>query len=108
MPGTPAISRIALRPVLLNGPPLLGAVAAEVGLHPRTLRRRLADEGTTFEALRDEMRFTIAKEFLAMTDLPMGEISAALGFASPGVFSEAFRKWSGATPGQWRRGMQSV
>jgi transcriptional regulator GlxA family with amidase domain len=65
-------------------------------------RRRLAAEGTTFEALRDTVRFAMAREFLEMTGLPVGEIGLAVGFASPGVFTEAFRLRNGASPLEWR------
>jgi AraC-like DNA-binding protein len=49
------------------------------------------------------VRYALAREFLALTDLPVGEVAAAVGFGSPGVFSETFRRWSGTTPSDWRR-----
>ena len=73
-------------------------------MSPRTLRRRLEAEGLTFEAVRDDVRFTVAREFLEMTRLPVGEISAALAFASHSAFDQAFRRWSGTSPSDWRRG----
>ena len=79
------------------------AVAAELGLHPRTLRRRLTAEGQTFENLHDTVRFAVARELLELTHIPIGEISAFLAFASPGVFSTAFRRWSGVSPSTWRQ-----
>lgn len=72
-------------------------------LHPRTLRRRLAAKGAVFSDLRDRVRYALAREFLALTDLPLGEIAVLVGFASQGVFSESFRRWSGMTPSDWRR-----
>ena len=93
----------SLRHVLHHDKPKMALVAAELGVHPRTLRRRLADENTSFEALRDEMHFTVTCELLEMTDLSVGEISAFLAFASPGVLSESFRRWSGSSPSQWRK-----
>ena len=77
--------------------------AEKLGLHPRTLRRRLADEGLTFRGLRDELRFSIACELLEMTDLPITDISEAVAAASPGNLTSAFRRWSGMTPSEWRR-----
>lgn len=95
--------RHTLRYLLLSGPPHFQMVSEEMGLHPRTLRRRLAEEGTTFEALRDEVRFAVACELLEQTDLPVSEIAAGVGYAAPGVFSEAFQRWSGTTPSGWRK-----
>lgn len=88
----------ALRHSLHVGKPTITEVSKQLGLHPRTLRRRLASEGTTFAALRDDVRFSVARELLDLTDIPIGEIGAILSFASPGVFSETFRRWTGATP----------
>jgi AraC-like DNA-binding protein len=78
------------------------AVAAALGLHPRTLRRRLGENGQVFEALRDEVRLATALELLELTDLPVGEIAASLSYASPGVFAEAFRRMRGLSPRDWR------
>lgn len=101
-PRTVIRTRHALRPLLQAGRPSMPATARALGLTPRTLRRRLAAEGETFEGLRDGVRFTIAREFLEMTDLPIGEIAAATAFASSGVFAESFRRWAGMSPSQWR------
>jgi AraC-like DNA-binding protein len=92
----------ALRHALHLGDLNMASIARDLGVHPRTLRRRLRVEGRTFEAVRDEVRFAVAREFLELTDIPVGEIGALLAFATPGVFSEAFRRWSGATPTGWR------
>jgi AraC-like DNA-binding protein len=83
-------------------------VAGELRIHPRTLRRRLAEDGTTFEALRDEVRLCVARELLTLTDLDLGEIAAALAFASPGVFSESFRRVRGTSPSDWRQRQKSA
>jgi AraC-like DNA-binding protein len=81
----------------------MAAVAVEMGLHPRTLRRRLADEGETFEHLRDDVRFAVARELIELTGIPISEVADFLGFSSLAVFSRAFRRWSGASPLEWRR-----
>lgn len=95
--------RHELRRALVAEEPLMTQVAGEIGISARTLRRRLEEEGTTFEALRDEVRRAVARELLELTDIPLGEIATILGFASPGVFSEAFRRAAGTTPSHWRR-----
>lgn len=95
--------RHTLRPMLSAGDISMETAASRLGLHQRTLRRRLSEEGVTFEDIRDEMRFTIARELLEMTDLRIGDISQALALASPGVFAETFCRWSGMTPTRWRQ-----
>ena len=95
--------RHLLRPQLLGEDASMATAAAAMGLTPRTLRRRLLAEGLTFEAVRDDVRFTVARELLDMTRLPIGDISAALAFASHAAFNQAFRRWSGASPSGWRR-----
>jgi AraC-like DNA-binding protein len=77
-------------------------VAEELGMHPRTLRRRLKAEGFVFEDLRDEVRLASALELLELTDLSMGDVAAALSYASPEVFSEAFRRMRDVSPREWR------
>jgi AraC-like DNA-binding protein len=94
--------RRILRGLLMAGNPSMPTVALRLNMHERTLRRRLADEGLTFEAVRDEVRCSVARELLELTALPMGEISSALAFSSQGVFTDAFRRWSGKSPSQWR------
>lgn len=105
---TSARVRHALRPRLPLGLASQAETAAYLGLHPRTLGRRLAREGTTFEAVRDEVRQTLACELLALTDLPIGEVSEALSFASHSAFVHAFRRWSGASPSAWRAGARAA
>lgn len=92
-----------VRPHLLQDDPSFTSIAAAMGLHPRTLRRRLAEEGTSYETLLDEVRFTMARELLLLTDLPVGDVSAALGYAAQSAFNHAFQRWSGCSPSQWRR-----
>lgn len=105
-PGFAARTQQALRRALQSGDLSMAAVAAELAIHPRTLRRRLTEEGTSFETLCDTIRYGAAREYLALTDLPVSEISAALAYASAGVFAEAFRRWSGLSPTEWRRSQQ--
>ncbi|MFN4142805.1 helix-turn-helix transcriptional regulator, partial [Aestuariivirga sp.] len=73
-----------------------------LAMHPRTLRRHLAKEQTSFEALCDSIRFDLARELLDLTDLPVSEIGTALAYASPSVFADAFRRWTGLSPSAWR------
>ena len=72
-------------------------------MSPRTLQRRCAEEGTSFRALRDEARLTLAKGLLCSTEQSVGEIAFSLGFSSPASFVRAFRRWTGGTPGTFRK-----
>jgi AraC-like DNA-binding protein len=94
--------RGALRTLILGRKPTMEAAAAALGLHPRTLRRRLEEDGHVFDALRDEVRLATALEHLELTELPVGEIAASLSYASPEVFAEAFRRMRGLSPRAWR------
>lgn len=101
-PDVSTLTRQAIRRVMLVAKPTLPAVAFQMGVHPRTLERRLAKKDQTFGLLRDAVRFSVAKELLELTDIPLGDIAAHLWYASPGVFSGAFRRLSGTTPSEWR------
>ncbi len=94
--------RHALRAEIQFGDASLPAVAAKLGVHPRTLERQLAGEGSGFEALRDEVRQIVACELLDLTDLPIGDISITLGFATHSAFAHAFRRWTGTSPSRYR------
>jgi AraC-like DNA-binding protein len=72
-PDVSTLTRRALSQVLYLDKPTLSEVASEMGLHPRALERRLAEEGQTFGALRDKVRFAVASELLELTDIPVDE-----------------------------------
>jgi len=67
-----------------------------------TLHRRLADEGTSFQRVKDELRRDMAVQLLTKGHAPINSISAQLGFDSPASFHRAFRGWTGDTPGAFR------
>ena len=92
--------RLAARPGRF---PDTDALAADLGLAPRTLRRRLADEGTSYQRILDAVRERLAKDYLAGTRLAAEDIAEALGFGDSAAFRKAFRKWTGTSPGAWRR-----
>jgi AraC-like DNA-binding protein len=77
-------------------------VARRLGMHERTLGRRLQESGTTFQALFDEARLVLAQQLLRDTHLPIARVSAALGYSDPTVFTRAFRRWIGQTPRGFR------
>ena len=69
----------------------------------RTLRRRLADEGSTLQALVAEARLVVARQLLESTHMPVGEIAASLHYGDITAFTRAFRGWTGMPPSAWRR-----
>ncbi len=97
-----ALLRHQMKPLLMQGEYTLVGIAKRLEIHPRTLNRRLLEDGTSFMAIRNEARFRSAQELLALTDLPIGEIAAALSFSTHGNFVRAFRRWGGTTPSEWR------
>lgn len=78
--------------------PALPEIAAELGVHPRTLRRRLADEGTTFRALVNEARSALAVDLLCSVGLTVEEVSRRLGYSETSTFCHAFKRWHGMPP----------
>jgi AraC-like DNA-binding protein len=101
--GAAARVRHALAASIVRGKKGMPDVAAQLRQHPRSLRRALEREGTTFTELQDEVLYAIARELLALTPLHVSHIALALNFANTGAFTSAFRRWSGTTPSQWRR-----
>ncbi|PQZ84671.1 MULTISPECIES: AraC family transcriptional regulator [Pseudomonas] len=82
--------------------PDLDAVAQHLHISPQTLRRHLREEGTSFQALKDELRRDIAIYHLGRADLSLQAIAEQLGFSEPSAFHRAFKKWTGLTPGAYR------
>ena len=78
------------------------AVAAQLRLAPRTLRRRLDREGVSFRKLLDELRTEMAIKYLRDTELSVEEVAYALGFSEAANFRQAFRRWTGRAPNQFR------
>jgi AraC-like DNA-binding protein len=81
-------------------------MAKRLGLTARSLQRRLQDEGTSFQALRDETRRSLADRYLGQ-GLSVAEISFLLGFSEPSAFFRAFKRWTGLTPVERRASLGS-
>jgi AraC-like DNA-binding protein len=98
----PAQVRSVLGTSILAGRCKAEHVAALFGMHSRTLNRRLSTFDVSLQQLVDESRFEIARQMLEYSATEIGQISDLLGYAAPGVFTRAFRRWSGTTPLHWR------
>jgi AraC-like DNA-binding protein len=94
--------RAALLQRVRVGLPPVEAVARALGLGPRTLQRRLRAQGVTFAGLADEVRASLAREYLGDPGLNVSEVAYLLGFSEPSAFTRAFRRWTGKTPMRFR------
>ena len=83
--------------------PTLPDVPDELDIHPRTLRRRLAEEDTSFRALLNEARSTVAVDLLRNVGLTVEEVSTRLGYTEVSTFSHAFKRWYGVAPSAYSR-----
>ncbi|TFU02976.1 AraC family transcriptional regulator [Polymorphobacter arshaanensis] len=100
-PWTRRVQR-AMRPLILRGAPSTGAMARLLGIELRTLTRHLAREGTTFQTELDATRRAMACELLQTTGLAIADVADALAYAHQASFTDAFRRWTGKTPSDWR------
>ncbi|MBJ9976573.1 AraC family transcriptional regulator [Pseudomonas sp. S75] len=78
------------------------ALARDMCLSASTLRRRLADEGQSYQGLKDSVRRQLAIDWLSQGSESMADIAERLGFADSSSFYRAFRKWFGCNPGHYR------
>jgi len=76
-------------------------VAKALGMSPRTLSRRLASQGTTFFKILEELRLALAMTYLRESGLVLSEIAFLLGYSGLSSFNDAFKRWTGTTPGQY-------
>ncbi len=83
-------------------------IARIISVHPRSLQRRLAAHNTSFKQLRNEVSCEMARQLLEDTDREIGQIAFTLGYADASAFTRAFRRWTGLTPGNWRRRARDV
>lgn len=87
---------------LSEGVPRLEDVARHLGIGGRTLQRRLADLGHSYQSLVDEARREVALRLVAEGRQSLVEVAFLTGFAEQSSFTRAFRRWSGTTPRKYR------
>jgi AraC-like DNA-binding protein len=85
-----------------GGDSSMDAVAARLGMSGRSLHRRLAEEGTRYNDMLDEIRQEFAKRYLARGTVSASEVAYLVGFQSPTAFFRAFKRWTGQTPAAYR------
>src|SRR5262245_58137635 len=87
---------------LPSGAPTQAEIARRLAVSTRTLHRRLAQAGTSFEELLDETRRELAIGYLQRTEYSIAEVAYLLGFAQVSSFDRAFRRWTGRLPRESR------
>ncbi len=95
--------RLAVTQSLRGGDPRIEAIARLLGLTPRTLQRRLREEGLRYQVIADEARGAFAQQQLADPACSIEELAGALGYADAGSFGRAFRRWYGCSPAEYRQ-----
>jgi len=86
----------------LPAAPGLEELARQMRCSPRTLRRRLSEAGTSYQALLDGVRYERARQLLERERLPIHRIAEAMGYSETASFRHAFQRWSGVSPRQFR------
>jgi AraC-like DNA-binding protein len=105
LPVTASLSdRVAelARRLLPTGTCTADAIAEHLGLHPRTLQRRLAEEGPRCQDLIESERRALAARYLAEPLLQLGQVAGLLGYAEQSTLNRSCRRWFGMTPRQYR------
>jgi AraC-like DNA-binding protein len=94
--------QLILLQAMKQGSCSLTHTAAALAMTPRSLQRRLADAGTSFQAELDTMRNNVARRYLSETKMPLTAISTLLGYSDLAAFSRAFKRINGVAPQNWR------
>ncbi len=102
--GLPEQARAAIAADLPGREPSLDAVARRLGQSRRSLQRRLEESGTSFAKLVAAVRRERAEAFLASREVSVAEVSWLVGFSEQSAFTRAFRRWTGRSPTEFRRG----
>lgn len=96
-----AAVRGAVADALPDGPPSRAQVARRLGMSERTLQRRLADDGASFQDLSTQARRDAAEALLRAGSHNLAEVAFLTGFSDQSAFTRAFKRWTGSTPAQW-------
>lgn len=77
-------------------------VAGMLGMHQRTLNRKLGELNTSFRQELEKQRFELARQMLVSNHISISEVASFLGYSEQAAFSRAFKRWSGQSPSIWR------
>ena len=98
----PATVRRLVRKQLLFGQCSMDAVAASLGMHRRTLDRKLQRHGVQYGELVESVKHDVARQLLWDTGLQVQQVAESLHFSTAANFATAFRRWTGMTPSEYR------
>lgn len=82
--------------------PAFDAICKQLNMSPQVVRRRLSEEGTSYQRIKDAIRCDMAKRLLDNLEIPVATVAEQTGFSETAAFSRAFKKWTGLTPAQYR------
>jgi AraC-like DNA-binding protein len=82
-------------------PPSAEKVARTLNMSLSTLRRRLLEENTTFQKIKDECRKNSAIKYISSPQLSINDVAELMGFEEPSAFFRSFKRWTGMTPKQY-------
>lgn len=98
-----ARARALIARQLSEGVPELGQVAAQLQLSPRSLQRLLQEQGLSYSQLVEAVRRELAERYLAEPALDLTDLAFLLGYSEQSAFQRAYKRWTGQTPGEYRR-----
>ncbi len=98
--------RVNIARLLVQGSCTQEYVAATLGLHPRTLQRRLRDEGESFESIKDSVRRDVALRYLQEPGVSLVRVTEILGYSETSVLSRSCLRWFCASPRELRNGLR--
>lgn len=104
----PSYVQKLLRTWLPHGQVRIEQVAVHMQLSPRSLKRYLRTQNTSFQALLDDTRQALATRYLRESSLSLTQLAGLLGYADLSTFSRAFKRWNGISPQQWKHHQQSA
>ena len=84
------------------------AVADKLNMAPASLRRKLANEGTSFQRIKNECRLEAAIQYLGYPELSIREVAERMGFDEDSTFYRSFKSWTGMTPSEYRQTLTGV
>jgi len=82
--------------------PSFEALTGMLNMSPRTLRRRLEKEGTSYQRIKDNARRDVAISLLSRDRMTVSDVAERVGFSDPSAFHRSFKKWTGLSPGAYR------
>jgi len=100
--------RELIRQLLPAGAATVPVIATQFRLHPKALRRRLVEEGTTFNAVVDDVRREMTEHYLWDTDMTLNHLARQLGYAEQSVLARSSQRWFGASPASLRAKWQQA